>query len=176
MFSLNSVNSVTKILYFKNIVPTCHLLCKRPRCYQSASKTQVAQRIFKLNPFMLQWFTGFPEFAEFTEFLIHLGKSRLSLLHVILSLRIHFHVGKTRYVWNEIGEKPHCFPMSVLSHQLLFWTFSSTLRPWISNVTNVFTILSSFIELSKDDYISRSEVKSHCQSTIWLDCVFCVPF
>ena len=39
-----------KILYFKNIIQTCHLLCKRPRCYNSASKTQVAERVFKLNP------------------------------------------------------------------------------------------------------------------------------
>ena len=29
---------------------TCHLLCKRPRCYHSASNTQVAERIFKFSP------------------------------------------------------------------------------------------------------------------------------
>ena len=38
------------ILYFQKIIQTCHLLCKRPRCYHSASKTQVAERIFKLSP------------------------------------------------------------------------------------------------------------------------------
>ena len=29
---------------------TCHLLCMRLRCYHSASKTQVSERIFKLSP------------------------------------------------------------------------------------------------------------------------------
>ena len=38
-----------KILYCKKIIQTCHLLCKRPRCCHSASKTQVAERIFILN-------------------------------------------------------------------------------------------------------------------------------
>ena len=32
------------------MVWTCHLLCKSPRCYHSASKTRVAERIFKLSP------------------------------------------------------------------------------------------------------------------------------
>ena len=32
-----------------NLSPS-HLLCKRPRCYHSISKTQVADRIFKLGP------------------------------------------------------------------------------------------------------------------------------
>ena len=37
-------------LYFTKIIQTCHLLCKRPRYYYSASKTQVTERIFKLSP------------------------------------------------------------------------------------------------------------------------------
>ena len=40
MFSFNS------LLYFK----TCHLLCKRPRFYRSASKAELAERIFKFSP------------------------------------------------------------------------------------------------------------------------------
>ena len=39
-----------EILLFKKIIWTCHLLWKRPRCYHSARKTQVAKRIFKLSP------------------------------------------------------------------------------------------------------------------------------
>ena len=31
-----------KILYFKKIIWTCHFLCKRPRCYHSASKTHMS--------------------------------------------------------------------------------------------------------------------------------------
>ena len=59
MFSLNSVNSVTKI----KRAQTCHLLCKRLVCYHSASKTHL-----NWVQFMLQLFIRFPEFAEFTEF------------------------------------------------------------------------------------------------------------
>ena len=39
-----------KILYFKKIIQSCHLLCKRPICYHSTNKTHVAERIFKLSP------------------------------------------------------------------------------------------------------------------------------
>ena len=39
-----------KILYFKQIIRTCHLLCKRLGCYHSTSRTQVAERIFELSP------------------------------------------------------------------------------------------------------------------------------
>ena len=38
-----------KILYFKNIIQTCHLLCERPRCYHSANTTQVARRTLKFS-------------------------------------------------------------------------------------------------------------------------------
>ena len=62
-----------KILYLKKYIWTRHLLCKRLRCYHSTSKTQVAERIFKLK-----WFIRFLEFAEFTEFLIHLGKTPMT--------------------------------------------------------------------------------------------------
>ena len=53
-FSLNVFNefrnSVTKILYFKKIIQTCHFLCKRPRCYHSAIRMHVGEGIFKLTP------------------------------------------------------------------------------------------------------------------------------
>ena len=38
------------LFYFKNIIWTCHLRCKRRRCYHSTSKAQVAEMIFKLIP------------------------------------------------------------------------------------------------------------------------------
>ena len=40
---------------------TCHLLCKRPGCYHSASKTHVRASILKLTP---NSFINFPEFTE----------------------------------------------------------------------------------------------------------------
>ena len=39
-----------KMLSFKKIIRSSHLPCKRSRCYHSANKTHVAERIFKLSP------------------------------------------------------------------------------------------------------------------------------
>ena len=46
--------------------------------YHSASKTQIADRIFKLNPFHASVNFRFPDFDKFSEFLIHLGKTPLN--------------------------------------------------------------------------------------------------
>ena len=54
----------------KKIIQTCHLLYKRPRCYRSTSKIQVERGSLNWAQFMLQWFIRFPEFSEFTGFLI----------------------------------------------------------------------------------------------------------
>ena len=70
MFSVNSLNSVTKICYsVKGFEPlsSSHLLCKRPACYHSASTTHVRDRIFKLNPIHASVISSFPEFTEFSE-------------------------------------------------------------------------------------------------------------
>ena len=39
-----------KILNYINIIWTYHFLCKKPGCYHSNSRTQVAKRTFKLSP------------------------------------------------------------------------------------------------------------------------------
>ena len=62
--------------------------------YNSINKTKVTERIFLNWPkFMLQWFIGFPEFAEFTEFLFHLRKAPI-LLSPRKSLYLVTHVDK----------------------------------------------------------------------------------
>ena len=38
------------ICHYSKRAQTCHLLCKRPGCYHSVSKTHVRERIFKLSP------------------------------------------------------------------------------------------------------------------------------
>ena len=38
------------ICHYNKKAWTCHLLCKRPGCYHSTSKTHVRDRIFKLSP------------------------------------------------------------------------------------------------------------------------------
>ena len=79
IFSLNSANQWLKISIIERIW-TCHLLHKIPGWYHSTSKTQLRDRIFKFAPppqFMRQWFIRFPEFAEFTEFPFHSGKTLL---------------------------------------------------------------------------------------------------
>ena len=63
VFSLNSLNSVTKIFVIKR-TRTCHLLCKRPGCDHSASKTHVRDRIFKLTLIHASVIIRFPEFNE----------------------------------------------------------------------------------------------------------------
>ena len=63
----NLVNSVTKTIVYSKRTRTCHLLCKRPGCYHSASKTHVRDRIFKSTPIHASMIIRFPEFAEFSE-------------------------------------------------------------------------------------------------------------
>ena len=62
MFSLNSLNSVTKIFDYKRI-RTCYI----PACYHSTSTKHVRDRNFKLNPIYASMIISFPEFAEFSE-------------------------------------------------------------------------------------------------------------
>ena len=54
-------------IVFKKIFRTRQLLCKRPGCYHSASKTEVAERIFKLSPIH----ASVPKFAEVLFTLLH---------------------------------------------------------------------------------------------------------
>ena len=42
-------------------------MCKRPACYHSATKTHVADMIFKLSPIHASLIISFLEFAEITE-------------------------------------------------------------------------------------------------------------
>ena len=51
-FSLNVFTEFSDKNYYilKNTIQTCQLLCKRPKCYHIASKTQVTEGIFKLSP------------------------------------------------------------------------------------------------------------------------------
>ena len=58
MFSLNSANSVTKIVLLSKedcCAWTCHLLCKKPARYLSTTRTLVTEKIFNWHLFMLQW-------------------------------------------------------------------------------------------------------------------------
>ena len=57
---------MTKLFVIKR-TQTCHLLCKRPGCYHSASKKHVRDRIFKLTPIHASAIIRFPEFTEFNE-------------------------------------------------------------------------------------------------------------
>ena len=49
MFSLNSLNSVTKILFFKKDcwARTHYLLCEKQRLYHCATDTQLREKIVK---------------------------------------------------------------------------------------------------------------------------------
>ena len=80
MFSLSSLNSVTKIFVITvkgSNQPPSHLLCERPGCYHSTSKTHI-DRIFKLSPFMLQWFSDSLNSLNSVKVLLYLGKTPVS--------------------------------------------------------------------------------------------------
>ena len=49
-FSLNSVTKYLSLQYKDSNLPPSPLLCKRPECCHSASKTHVRDRIFKFSP------------------------------------------------------------------------------------------------------------------------------
>ena len=96
-FSLNvftefSEFSDKNIFHYNKRAWTCKLLCKRPGCYHSTSKTHVKDRIFKLSPkFILQWFISFP---EFTEFLFYLGKTPVSWQLILVGYKQDWHYTK----------------------------------------------------------------------------------
>ena len=63
-----------KILCFKKIIWNCHLLYKISKCYRSASKTYIADRIFILSPIHASVIYQIPWIHWI---LIHLGKTPL---------------------------------------------------------------------------------------------------
>ena len=75
---------------------TCHLLCKRPGCYHSTSKTHVRDRIFKLSPihawvvYQIPWipFRKTPIFTP--TFLLNIGSVVLKQTQVYVSTLVEF--------------------------------------------------------------------------------------
>ena len=66
MVLLNSLHSEAKKSKFQNIFK---FLCDKVECYHCARKSQVVDRIFKLNPMHASAiYLRFSEFAEFTDF------------------------------------------------------------------------------------------------------------
>ena len=70
MFSVNSLNSVTKIFDYSKMIRTCYTAtsCVRDQDATTAPVWHMWET-GSLNSaqFMLQWFISFPEFAEFSE-------------------------------------------------------------------------------------------------------------
>ena len=72
-FSLRVAKCKTNFLRIKYLslfkgARTCHLLCKRPKCYHSTSRHMWETGSLNWAQFMLKWFIRFPEFAVFTEY------------------------------------------------------------------------------------------------------------
>ena len=118
-FSLNvfTDDSVTKILYFKKIIHTCHPLCKRLGCYHSARKTQVTERIFKLIPihasviYHIHWICWIhwisDSFRENSTESIEIKGSLMSLFPCnVLPVQFHFMEIISLIFW----EKLECLP------------------------------------------------------------------
>ena len=84
VYSLKSLNLVTKVFFIKRAW-TCHLLCKSPGCYQSTRKTHVRDRIFKFSQIHASVIIRFPEFAEFNESSMNLGKTPMDKVDYTLT-------------------------------------------------------------------------------------------
>ena len=70
-------------------MPHSHLLCKRPACYPSTSKSHVRDNIFKSSSIHASLIINFPEFAEFSESSAPFRKN--SNMHITLKAPIKFH-------------------------------------------------------------------------------------
>ena len=81
MFSVNSLNSVTKNLHYSKRIRTPAISCVRDQ-HATTAPAQHMWGTGSLNSaqFMLQWFIWFPEFAEFSENFSHLGKTPLDVI------------------------------------------------------------------------------------------------
>ena len=110
-FFLNvfSLNSVTKIFVIKR-TRTCHLLCKRPECHHSASKTHVRYRIFKLTPIHASVIIGFSEFNESSapfrknaKEQSSLQQLKLDLINFLLLVSVSVHLLNVRLLHIIIG-------------------------------------------------------------------------
>ena len=74
------------ICHYSERSQTCHLLCMRPGCYHSTSKTHIRDRIFKWVPIHASVILiGFPAFAKFTEFNESSDPIRKNLLKNLLN-------------------------------------------------------------------------------------------
>ena len=65
------------ICHYSKRARTCHLLCQRPGCYHSASKTYVDTGSLNWAQFMLQWFSDSPNSLNSEKVLLYLGKTPL---------------------------------------------------------------------------------------------------
>ena len=74
------------ILYFQKIIQTCHLLCDDQDATIAPARHRKQRVSLNWAQFMLQWFITCPEFAEFTEFTINLGKTPIFTLFTDMDL------------------------------------------------------------------------------------------
>ena len=93
-FFLNVFHWIQRIQWQKNYdikrTRTWHLLCKRPGCYHSSSKTHVRDWIFKLTPIHASVIISFSEFTEFSESSDSLRKNSINGVDSRLMLKLYW--------------------------------------------------------------------------------------
>ena len=62
---------------------TCHLLCKTSGCSHRPARHRWETESLNSAQFILQWLIRFPEFADVSEFLLHLGKKHYCQFRLI---------------------------------------------------------------------------------------------
>ena len=121
-----------KILYFKKTIQTYHLLCKRPRCYHSANKTQVAERILILNPIHTSVIYQIPRVHwisdPFREDAIDLGSKNLNFIVWFGKSRCPTIIEK-----NEVSPKPIAMQKKKILTFILLWS-----RGFLDLITSLF--------------------------------------
>ena len=149
MFSLNLLNSVTKkICHYSKGARTCH---PATSCLKDQDDTTVPARHMwetgSLNwvQFMFQWLIRFPEFAECSEFLFHLGKTPLPSEELQCKLIWCFLTGRpNRYcLWKTLVADKHLQTTLALTSMIpsifdsLFFSRKSS-QPALMSITGNF--------------------------------------
>ena len=163
MFSLYSLNSVTKICHFSKGAQTA-TFCIRDQDATTAPARQMWQTgFFNWSQFMLQWFIRFPEFTKFTESQLNLGKTPITFTKLSTKRRNYAH--KADWIINyKMGSIFLCsFFLPEKVKLTTFWKLKSSpsRRNCIKIVIDFYASAQVLVEvLNKDKKVQEAYMKT----------------